>query len=284
MIPFGTEPDDSHRQQAIALLRAGLGKAELEMAASYTVPFLWTLRGKLNETIVTGGSAFFVNTGEKVFAVTASHVVEKCLADSKSQAFSGCTLGSEHGNPVSFHLGDRLIDAHAKIDIATFRVSPEEIQKTGRTVLEGYSYPNWPPPLPMKDRGVIFCGFPRVGRRWSSKAKISLGRIALSGVASSSHEYAISIQIERENLFRVLGDEPLSEYYDFGGISGGPVIAIVEKNNIRSWMPAGVIIEGPNSGGNQNESISGFEIIKARPMHFILPNGELDLKRWEQTQ
>ena len=64
MIPFGTEPDDSHRQQAIALLRAGLGKAELEMAASYTVPFLWTLRGKLNETIVTGGSAFFVNTGE----------------------------------------------------------------------------------------------------------------------------------------------------------------------------------------------------------------------------
>jgi len=47
-------------------------------------------------------------------------------------------------------------------------------------------------------------------------------------------------------------------------------------------MPAGVIIQGPNPSGMLGESISGLEIIKARPVHFIKPDGMIDVVRWQQ--
>ena len=223
------EPNDAQKQEAIALIRAGLGEAEIRIAASYTTPFFWTLRKSNGDEMMKGGSAFFIDTGECVFAITASHVVEECLEDTKSRTFIQCMLGTGRGMPsVPFHLGDRLIDAHRGIDIATFWMKPEEIRQTGREVLQGYYHPRWPPPLPQKDRGVTYCGFPARGRRWLAPREISFGRAALGGIATNSHELSLSILIEREHLFQVLGDEAMPENYDFGGISGGPVIAIVQ--------------------------------------------------------
>jgi hypothetical protein len=120
--------------------------------------------------------------------------------------------------------------------------------------------------------------------RWLAPHEIVFGCVAMGGIATNSNETSISILIEREHLFQVLGDKAMPENYDFGGISGGPVIAIVQTPTVRSWMPAGVIFEGPNPTAVPGESISGLEIIKARPVHFIKPNGQLDVGRWEQTQ
>jgi hypothetical protein len=89
--------------------------------------------------------------------------------------------------------------------------------------------------------------------------------------------------IEREKLVQVHGDGIFVEDYDFGGVSGGPVIAIVQTPIVRSWMPAGVIIQGPNPTGDISQSIQGFEMIKARPVQYILPDGHLDIARWEMT-
>ena len=102
----------------------------------------------------------------------------------------------------------------------------------------------------------------------------------MAGIATSAHETSISIQIEREKMMRVLGDEDMPENFDFGGMSGGPVLAIVETGTIRSWKPAGVIIQGPNPSGDPAESILGLEIIRARPVHFINPDGTLDIPCW----
>jgi hypothetical protein len=176
-------------------------------------------------------------------------------------------LGSSCGTPVPFHLGDRLIDAHHGIDIATFWITPEEMRLTGRETLKGYYYPKWPPPIPQVGRGVTYCGFPGKGRRWLAPREISFGCAAMAGLATNSHETSLSILIERDDLLRVLGDDDLPENYDFGGISGGPVIAIVQTPTIRSWMPAGVIIQGPNPSGVTGESISGLEIIASNSFH-----------------
>ena len=283
MIPLNSEPDEAHKREAIALIRAGLGEAEIRIAGSYTAPLFWILRSCDGREMAKGGSAFFVDTGERILAVTASHVVEECLQDTKSRTFVQSMVGSDLGTPVPFHLGDRLIDAHHDIDIATFWLTPEEIRQTGREILRGYYHPRWPPPLAQKERGVTYCGFPGNGRRWLAPKEIIFGCVALGGIATSCHETSISILIERENLFQVLGDKVMPENYDFGGISGGPVIAIVQTPTVRSWMPAGVIFQGPNPSGVTGESISGLEIIKARPMHFIKPDGKLDLVRWQQA-
>ena len=282
MIPLDSEPSDAEKEAIVALILAGLGEAEIKIAASYTAPFFWVLRNSDRGQMIKGGSAFFLDTGERVFAVTASHVVEECLQDTRYGTFIQSMVGSKNGQPVSFFLGDRLIDAHHDIDIATFWMTPEEIRQTGLEVLRGY-YKGWPPPLPQVDRGMTYCGFPGNGRRWLADREISFGCVAMGGIATSCNETSISVLIERQHLAQVLGDQTMPENYDFGGISGGPLISIVQTPTIRSWMPAGVIIQGPNPSGVDGEAISGLEIIKARPMHFIKPNGEIDIARWQET-
>jgi hypothetical protein len=53
-------------------------------------------------------------------------------------------IGGRTGRPVPLHLGDRIIDAHHDLDIATFRVTPEELKLAGHTPLTGFQKA-WPP-------------------------------------------------------------------------------------------------------------------------------------------
>ena len=141
----------------------GLGKAEIEFAASVTAPLFWVLRDCLGE-IIKSGSVFFLDTGTAVFAVTACHVVEQCFADSKLPTFVQTMIGGRTGRPVPLHLGDRIIDAHHDLGIATFRVTPEELKLAGHTPLAGFQKP-WPPRFPEVNGGITYCGFPGHSRR-----------------------------------------------------------------------------------------------------------------------
>ncbi len=85
-------------------------------------------------------------------------------------------------------------------------------------------------------------------------------------------------------MIQLLGDEEMPDNFDFGGMSGGPVLAIVQGSALRVWRPAGVIFQGPNPrDAFEQQSIAGLEIIRARPIHFVKEDGYLDLARWEQA-
>jgi len=72
----------------------------------------------------------------------------------------------------------------------------------------------------------------------------------------------------------------MPENFNFGGMSGGSFLAIVQAEVMRTWRPAGVIIQGPNPGdAPDQDAIPGLEIIRARPIHFIKADGHLDLDR-----
>ena len=114
-----------------------LGKAEIEFAASVAAPLCWVLRDCSGERIKSG-SVFFLDTGTAIFAVTACHVVEQCFEDTKLPTFLQSMIGGRLGRPAPLHLGDRIIDAHRGLDIATFRVTPEELKLTGHTMLTGF--------------------------------------------------------------------------------------------------------------------------------------------------
>jgi hypothetical protein len=280
-IPLDALPDPSVMQDAIGIIRGGLGKAELEFIASLTAPFFWILCNSDGKEMTKSGSAFFLDAGEGVFGVTAAHVIQECLQDSRSSTFVQCMIGG-HGHTVPLHLGDRIIDGNLDMDIATFRIRREEVQRTGHTILTGYQKA-WPPRLPDLARGVTYCGFPGHARRWLARREVSFGCVTMSGVATSVHDRCISIQIERENLLKVLGTEEMPEQLDFGGMSGGPLLAIVQTPTIRSWMPAGVIFEGPNPGDDPEQTaIQGLEVVRARPVHFIRSDGTLDNDLWAQ--
>jgi hypothetical protein len=66
----------------------------------------------------------------------------------------------------------------------------------------------------------------------------------MAGIATSAHETSISVQLERDKMMRVLGDEEMPENFGFGGMSGGPLLAIVQTETLRSWKPAGVLFKG----------------------------------------
>ncbi len=180
------------------------------------------------------------------------------------------------------HLGDRIIDGHSDLDIATFRVTPEELKLAGHTVLTGFQNA-WPPRFPEVNAGITFCGFPGHGSRVPAFREITFGIFSAACNLTSANETAISVQIERERLRQVHGDGVMSDDCDFGAIRGGPLIAIVQTPTMRSWIPAGVIVQGPNPTGDSSQSILGFELIKGRPIQYILPDGHLNVSRWEMN-
>ena len=61
------EPDPSVIEEAIAVIRGGLGKAELEFVASLTTPIFWVLRDSSGKEMVRNGSLFFLDAGEGAF-------------------------------------------------------------------------------------------------------------------------------------------------------------------------------------------------------------------------
>lgn len=262
--------------EAKALMKAGLGKAELDFVVSVTAPLYWVMRrdGKLR---VRNGSAFFLNAGEGPFGVTAAHVVtgwrEDCIAHE--------VVSTQLGHDLALDFGGRnaLIDEHEGIDIATFRITDAEIRGLGKTILTGYQRV-WPPGPPQRDKGVYYCGFPGKETLWMAPDAISFGIAAGSGIATSVSDLDVSSLIERNHLIDVVGNGLPKERFDFGGISGGPMLTVVEHRGLRSWQLAGVIYQGPNASEDPEEAIAGLDILKARRPHFIKPNGELNKALW----
>jgi hypothetical protein len=151
---------DEDKAEAIRLTLAGLGKAELELAGSYTSPLIWTVGGENGLNRMKGGTTFFLDTGEAVFAVTAAHVVLEFFADSKIPNVHA-SIAAHGKSPMRIPLGDRIIDASAEIDIATFRVFPNELQYFNKNSLRGHVR-EW---LAEVDGPATYCGFPGVRRR-----------------------------------------------------------------------------------------------------------------------
>jgi len=264
-------------EEAKRIIKGGLGKAELEFVTSLTAQLYWIIKERNSGFIVRNGSAFFLDIGEGPFGVTAYHVLKGLKEACSTSNVVACQIGHD----LAFDINDRnsIIDAHDDIDIATFRITIDEIRSIGKTILTGYQGA-WPPKPPTKDKGVYFSGFPGKQTILLSRNRIAFGAAPGSGVASSINDREISVLIEREYLIDVMGKGLPPEDFDFRGISGGPMLTVIENRGLRLWRLAGVIYEGPNPSSDPSEAIAGLQIIKARRADFILSNGRLNTRRW----
>ena len=257
-----------------------LGTAEIEFAGSLTTPLFWAMHDPLYGDKLQNGSLFFLDAGQGVFGVTAAHVVTACLQDAEDPAFRQCRVARHEATPFQINLRERVIALHEGMDIATLRFTAEEVKAINRTPLTGYQR-IWPPTLAVSDSWVTYAGWPGVGRRWISNNDLRFGLVTMAGKVSSAHEACISVVIERDELQRVLGDRDMPEDFDFGGMSGGPCLRMVERAGLRGWVLAGVVFQGPNPSRDAAQSISGLEILRIRPAHFIHADGTLDVERWQ---
>ena len=214
-------------------------------------------------------------------AVTANHVLEG-YKEAQAVEGTGKLMLAGQGRPLTIDWAARVIDADAAIDIATFRVTQAEVAALGKTVLVG-SLGVWPPPPPVEGSGILHCGYPGAGTRAGSMGEITFGAAVASGLATSVSETDVSTMLERANLVPVLGRGVPPENFDFGGISGGPMLTLVPGTPVGVAL-AGVVHQGPNTSTDSNQAISGFEIIKARRAHFLLADGNLDRHRWHSIR
>ncbi len=268
--------------EAKRIMAAGLGRAELEFVASLTTPLYWVVPALDGAGLVArNGSAFFIDTGAALFGVTAAHVIRGMQTACAEGGAISCQIGAD----LSFDITDSdcLIAIDDDIDIATFRISANELRALGKTVLTGHQN-RWPPSPPQPERGVTYSGFPGVSTVWLGRREVSFGVCSAAGVASSVSDTDVCSMIERQHLLDVMGTGLPPNNFNFGGMSGGPMLTVIEQRGLRSWQLAGVIYQGPNPSGDTEQAIAGLEIIRARRAHFILPDGRLDLRRWAETR
>jgi hypothetical protein len=262
-----------------------LGPEEQKFVVSISAPLYWELRRRPDGMrSVRNGTAFFLKTAKATFGVTAAHVIdgpESWHAHCEQYGPTPLRLAGTRGNSVELPFDARCVDINLKIDIATFMIPEWEIELIDRTVYTGYQQ-TWPPPPPERNKGVFYAGFPAAGTRTQRRNEVVFGAVAGSGIAHSVNERDVMSQMEREYLEPTLGDGIPPENYHFGGMSGGPMLYVVDApSGLRLNALAGVIYSGPSTSADPNESIPGFELFYARRARFIRDDGFLEHDLWD---
>jgi hypothetical protein len=206
----------------------------------------------------SNGTVFFFESEGRTFMVTANHVLAAYLdARSRFGDFPQCQIGNLRLDPE-----ERLIARSAPLDIATFVISPTEIKKTAYEERYAMSFQPMPPE---KDKGVFFAGFPGVARRQLSEREVEHGIFTALTVADNITDREISGHFERERQVDKPGRPTAPEGYDIGGVSGAPLVTMVDSANLCYWRLGGVM-----TGFS-----TAYEIFYATRADFILPDGTL---------
>jgi len=244
------------KEEAIALTRGPL-RAEVEAAVvGCTIPFLWLIRADDGNHKARNGTAFFVQA-DRTFVVTADHVLAGYL---ESQRDFGKRVRCQLGN-LRFDPQERLIARDKNLDLATFSVSPEEVPRS----YDGKAAMSFAPMVPQIGKGVLFAGFPGRERRRLRARTIESGVFTALTVADNVSHFQISGHFERERQVDHPHRPTAPVGYDYRGVSGGPLLTIVESEHLWYWRLGGVMTEF-----NAN-----FEIFYATRADFILPDGKL---------
>jgi hypothetical protein len=204
-----------------------------------STPMLSWRGARINDggVVSTGGSAFLVRTPAGILGVTAGHVMDGFVAARKTCADITATLGG-----FSFDLGERLIERGGSVDIATFRIEESDIPMIGFRPLERA----WPPNTPASRGIVLLAGWP--GHERIVSAERVTGGIYIGWGSAGVSDLQITIRVDHDQgPISPLPGVPLPPPgFEFGGISGGPVMVIdAEDSGYKiGWRVAGVISEG----------------------------------------
>jgi hypothetical protein len=245
-------------EQAIELVKGPFGAVVRQTAISYVAPLFWESSEQGTKENIMNGSLFFLDCGEGPFGVTACHVIDEYIKIKNEAPGITCQIMN-----LPFDPEDRLIDSDADIDLATFRISEEEIEKVGKEIIRG-NQSSWPPSPPEIGGGMFLAGFPQSERIAKGNRELNFGAFPVIVPASSVNDREISALLERAHAISVNGFPPPPEDFNWGGISGAPVLAFVESN-IVSWRLAGVILRRHLQ----------FNILKIARADRILPDGRL---------
>jgi hypothetical protein len=223
--------------KAKRLWSSDFGKELHKAVCAYCLPVFWASRnGGGAWEIRNNGTAFILSCGAEPFVVTAAHVYEGFLeAQVKEELRSW--LG-----PIQFRMDERVLGyvGAKKLDVATFHISAQELEETGKSVLYG-NQTAWPPARVTAGLGALFAGFPGNQRIGVGPLKCSFGLYSAFSPVSSVSDRHFGCAFDRTEWIDTMGKSLPEEGFDLGGISGCPVLAVDESPaGVLSWHLAGI--------------------------------------------
>jgi hypothetical protein len=258
---FNGMPCDWRKQ----VFQSGFGMNLLYSGLQFAVPLWWVSKDQTNALKLRNGSAFLVNQGHGIFAVTAAHVLAEYIAVKNTAEKIECQLGS-----LEFDLEARLISRHDELDIATFRVTDEEATHIGKRIVLS-DPPIWEPLAPAVGEFAFFAGFPARNRWVNSAGNLATAPYFAMPPITSITDRQIACRFQRETMIAVGGTELPPQGYDIGGISGGPLLmpTLIRQDGVEGaiWRFAGVVVEAARG--------EFFDQIVAVRSNYFQPNGKI---------
>lgn len=244
------------KDEAIALLEGQFGTEVLTAITNYVAPLYLMQPQNKGYTVVKNGTTFFLQTPQKTIGVTADHVFQDFIDAQASNNNLICAIY----DLIIDDLENRLIDRSKGLDIATFRISPQEVRN-----IKKYCISYWPPVIPEIGKGIMFTGFPGEDRKQLASRKIEFGTYSALGTATSVRDTTITCQFNRRNWTEIRPFALPEENFDLGGLSGAPMLTVLDKGGVMAMALGGVIFEFSQE----------FEIVMASRADVILPDGML---------
>ncbi len=240
--------------------RAAVARFIAETVNRYVEPFWWGELDVPGGRVFDNGTAFLLDCGCESFLVTAAHVVLQCI----------CDIG-ESESPVVAKFGDVVIDPASNLigcdktsDIATIRLTEDQIRQSGKEVVGG-SQASWPPQPPTVPQMVFMSGFPGQERGPQNEYVEGFGIYFAILKTTSVSNSQISLQIDQNELEDYLGAGLPGPGYNMGGFSGAPLFTMIERAKIWSWQLVGVVCEASSS----------LDLVRATRADFIKATGQV---------
>ncbi len=197
------------------------------------VPFWWHGPTKEDGEILHNGTICKLDTGRRIFGVTADHVYSEYLKDRGTDRLFVCQFGDITVSPE-----ERLIDRDEALDLATFELT-DVIGNRERFVAT-----SWPPPRPTVNELVIYGGFPGYSRSADlADAKATFQFESVTGLIGDVASHNIVMNVNYSKLYDADALEGTLARIDPRGISGGPVYRIDDWRNPFTFQLVGFIYE-----------------------------------------
>ncbi len=242
LAPSTIVPPEGHplsAEKAKELVAGPYAQVCREIIKGCCAPIYWYPKGAENPEIKHNATITFIKTPKRLLGVTAAHVLEKYEADCKENQI---TL--QIYNAVVDDLLDRVIARHDNLDLATFDIDEEFLNKLGKdiTPVEG-----WPQEVPQEGRGIMIGGYPGRDRLEPNDCKVDFGFFSILGVARRVTNVQITWLLEQDYQVESADIDAPPENYHSGGVSGGPLIGWFEtENHISYYRLSGIVTEEPD--------------------------------------
>jgi hypothetical protein len=185
-------------------------------------------------SVLHGASCFAVDVDGCLFGVTAAHVLRQYMQDAQDGT-THLLLDDAQIDPSIIGLGDG-------IDIATFRLSRDLLDRTGKKPIlcKGSE---WPPAPPERGKGVVLTGYPKDKQLVVSSRELVAEQVSNCLVVHDIYDNNMTLRVRPRNL-RSLDGEPLPPLsMDVGGYSGAPVLTVSSEPG-PLFRLGGVLYEG----------------------------------------